>query len=116
MQEKRRRRALSSGLASCAAAIIMGLPGCVPAPAATSVAAAVPAGAARIWFYRDYEPSVSLNNANVELNGALVGTVTADGGAIYRDVAPGHYHITAQSYGRDANQAKDVDLGPGQEA
>lgn len=77
-----------------------------PAPAA-------PAGTARIWFYRDWEPYESLNLANVELNGAYAGSVQ-NGGALYRDVPPGHYHIAAESFGKDFNQTKDVDLAPGQ--
>ena len=76
----------------------------------------VPPGAARIWFYRDYEPSVSLNNATVTLNGAVAAQVSAFGGGSYRDVPPGHYHIAVESFGQDSNQTKDVDLGPGQEA
>ena len=35
--------------------------------------------------------------------------------AFYRDVPPGHYHIAPQSFGRDFNQDKDVDLTPGQQ-
>ena len=93
--------------------------GCASAPprtAAIATATPVAPGAARIWFYRDYEPSVSLNAANVALNGSRVGSVQPDGGAFYRDVVPGHYHITVESYGVDINQDKDVDLAPGQEA
>jgi hypothetical protein len=66
------------------------------------------AGSARIWFYRDYEPSVSLDLANVALNGAPAGSVEPDGTAFDRDVAPGHYHVTIESVGTDVNQAKDV--------
>jgi hypothetical protein len=39
----------------------------------------------------------------------------ANGSVFYRDVPPGHYHIAPQSYGRDINQDKDVDLAPGQQ-
>lgn len=87
----------------------------VPAASAAVVSPGAP-GAARIWFYRDYEPSVSLSLAPVSLNGTLVGYVQPDGTAFYRDVAPGRYHITVESVGRDVNQARDVELGPGQEA
>jgi hypothetical protein len=106
-----------SGAVLCAAVLVLG--GCTGiAPPAASSAASAPLGpgAARIWFYRDYEPSVSLNVANVALNGARAGSVQPDGGVFYRDVAPGHYHITVESYGADVNQDKDVDLAPGQEA
>ena len=86
------------------------------APAASAVATPLAPGMARIWFYRDYEPSVSLNLAAVSLNGTLSGYVQPDGSAFYRDVAPGRYHITVGSYGRDFNQSKDVDLPAGAEA
>jgi len=75
--------------------VLLLLGGCVSpptVPAASAVVSPVPAGAARIWFYRDYEPSVSLNLAAVALNGALAGYVQPEGSAFYRDVAPGRYH------------------------
>lgn len=75
----------------------------------------IPPGAARIWFYRDYEPSVTMNDANVDLNGARVLTLPAFGPALYRDVAPGSYLIAAESVGVDTNQTKAVNLGAGQE-
>jgi hypothetical protein len=100
-------------------ALLLLLAGCVrppTVPAASVAMSPVQAGAARIWFYRDYEPSVSLNLAAVSLNGALAGYVQPDGSAFYRDVPPGHYHVTVESVGKDVNQEKDVDLPPGQEA
>ncbi|MFL5265618.1 MAG: DUF2846 domain-containing protein [Stellaceae bacterium] len=75
----------------------------------------VPQGQARIWFYRVWEPSESLNLANIDVNGTYFGTV-ANGGSFYRDVAPGHYHIAPVTYNRDFNQSRDVDLAPGQQA
>jgi Protein of unknown function (DUF2846) len=97
---------LASGLLLMAA-------GCATAqvPVAT---APVPTGQARIWFYRPYEPSESLNLANIDVNGSYIGAV-ANGGAFYRDVPPGHYHIAPVSYNRDFNQDKDVDLAPDQQ-
>jgi hypothetical protein len=89
--------------------------GCAEPPATVPVAAPpVPAGQARIWFYRPYEPSESLNLANINVNGNLFGAV-ANGSAFYRDVPPGHYHIAPESFGQDFNQDKDVDLAPGQQ-
>jgi hypothetical protein len=78
-------------------------------PAAAAVSA-VMAGWARIWFYRDYSPSVSLNLANVAPHGAPAGSAEPDGTAFYRDGAPGHYHVTIESVGTDVNQAKDVKI------
>ncbi len=101
-----------------AVAVLLAAAGCSqPAPGvqAASVAAPTP-GAARIWFYRDFEPSISLNMAPVQLNGANAGYVRPDGIAFFRDVLPGHYHITVSSDGTDGNQDRDVDLGSGQEA
>lgn len=98
-----------------ATALLLILSACA---APTRVAAPLPpgAGTARLWFYRDFEPSISLNNANVELNGAMVASVPADGSALYRDVPPGRYRVTVQSFGQDVNQTKTVDLASGQEA
>ena len=75
----------------------------------------IPAGQARIWVYRIWLPSESLNLANIDVNGSYFGSVQ-NGGALYRDVPPGHYHIAPQSYGSDFNQDKDLDLVSGQQA
>ena len=110
-------RAVGHWAAVCAIARV--LAGSLPAsqaPAASAVAASVPAGTARIWVYRDYEPYGSRNYATVTLNGAVAGQASPDGAAFYRDVAPGRYHIGVVSPGMDVNQAKDIDLAPGQEA
>ena len=91
--------------------------GCTEPPATSQFMVAappIPAGQARIWFYRDWEPSESLNLANINVNGSYFGSV-ANGGSFYRDGSPGHYHIAPQSYGQDFNQDKDVDLAPGQQ-
>jgi hypothetical protein len=85
-----------------------------PPVAAGQAAPPVAAGQARIWFYRTWLPSESLNLANIDVNGAYYGSV-ANGSAFYRDVPPGHYHIAPASYNRDVNQNRDVDLAPGQE-
>ena len=97
-------------------ALLLLAAGCAgpPAPAQIAVAPPVPAGQARVWFYRPLEPYESLNLARLEMNGSFVGAV-ANGSALYRDVPPGHYHIAPESFGRDFNQDKDVDLAPGQQ-
>jgi hypothetical protein len=85
------------------------------AQVAQVAAGSIPPGQARIWFYRDYEPFVSRNFASVDLNGARVASLPPASGPVYRDVAPGHYRITPESWGTDINQSKEVDLAPGQE-
>jgi len=82
-------------------------------PAASYAISPVPVQA-RIWFYRDLSIYSSLAETYVRLNGAPVG-VSQPGGAFYRDVPPGHYHISADSYLDDPDQDRDVDLVPGQE-
>jgi Protein of unknown function (DUF2846) len=99
-----------------ASGLLLMAAGCVDLPATTQVPVAtapVPTGQARMWFYRPYEPYESLNLANIDMNGSYIGAV-ANGGAFYRDVPPGRYHIAPQSFGRDFNQDRDVDVAPGQ--
>lgn len=70
---------------------------------------------ARIWFYRDYEPYAGKGLPAVAENGRYVGQAEL-GGAFYRDVPPGHYHVTVETFGVDVNQSADFDLAPRQEA
>jgi hypothetical protein len=108
--EPRRWLLWASGLMLIAA-------GCADPPEMPQIPAAaspVLAGQARIWFYRDWQPSESLNLANIDINGSYFGSV-ANGSAFYRDVPAGHYHIAPVSYNRDFNQDKDVDVAPGQQ-
>jgi hypothetical protein len=103
-------------MASAGALLLSGFAVVADAQVASPVAAAMAPGSARIWFYRDYEPYGGRNYAPVALNGVEAGYVQPDGGAFYRDVPAGHYHITVASDGMDVNQAKDVDLPPSGEA
>jgi Protein of unknown function (DUF2846) len=95
------------GLVSCV--LLLFAAGCADPPAAP-----VPPGQARIWFYRDWLPSESLNLANVDVNGRYFGSV-ANGSAFYRDVPPGLYHIAPVSWATDVNQNSNVALVPGQQ-
>ncbi len=97
--------------------LLLFLAGCA-GPLQQTVALApgpIPPGQARIWFYRVYDPSLSQNLANVDLNNARAVSIASAGPPLYRDVAPGHYHISPETYGVDVNQTKDVDLAAGQE-
>jgi hypothetical protein len=75
----------------------------------------IPPGEARVWFYRVYLPSETLNMTKVTMNGVYAGYAQL-GGAFYRDVPPGTYHVEVESYGTDFNQSTNVALVPGQEA
>jgi hypothetical protein len=95
--------------------LVLTAAGCAaPSPQVSVAAPPVPAGQARIWFYRPLELSESLNLANIDVNSSYVGSVE-NGGVFYRDVSPGHYHIAPVSYNRDFNQDKNVDLASGQQ-
>jgi hypothetical protein len=97
-------------------AVLLVAASCVQLPQTSSVAIPpVPSGAARVWFYRDYEPHETLARPYVRLNQQVVG-ISEPGGAFYRDVAPAHYSITVDSAGRDVNQFAEADLAIGQEA
>ena len=92
------------------------LAGCARNPTVGSISVpAIPEREARIWFYRVYLPSETLNMTKVSMNGAYAGYAEL-GGAFYRDVPPGIYHIEVESYGRDFNQSTNVALVAGQEA
>lgn len=99
---------LSAGLAAA---------GCAQGPDVGSVAIRpIPPGQARIWIYRNFVPSESLNLAQVMINGAVAGYAEPGGGAFYRDVPPGHYRVSVPSYGRDFDQTANFDLAPGEQA
>jgi hypothetical protein len=65
-------------------------------------------GEARIWIYRDYLASESLNPATVSINGAVTGYAQAAGGVFCRDVPPGPYLVTVDGHGRDTNQSANA--------
>jgi len=99
-----------------AAGLLLAAASCDQLPPTSSVAIpSIPAGAARLWFYRDYEPYETLARPYVRLNEQIVG-ISEPGGAFYRDVAPAHYSIRVDSAGRDFNQVADAELAGGQEA
>jgi hypothetical protein len=61
-----------------------------------------------------WDPSESLNVANIGVNGVYVGSVEP-GGAFYRDVNPGIYHIVPQNQYIDYNQNTNVAVVPGEQ-
>ncbi|MBV9816700.1 MAG: hypothetical protein JO229_13240 [Alphaproteobacteria bacterium] len=96
--------------------VLAALVGCARNPTVGSVSPPpIPEHEARLWFYRLYIPSETLNMTKVSMNGAYAGYAQL-GGAFYRDVPPGVYHIEVESYGKDFNQSTNVALAAGQEA
>ena len=78
----------------------------------------IPYGQARVWIVRGSQPSDPnhlYETAAVTLNGAKVG-YSQQGGALYRDVVPGHYVVAAASFQDvDESQSAKIDLAAGQE-
>lgn len=92
--------------------------GCAAPPTFEEIAGSLPPvlpGEARIFIYRNNEPSQSLSWVRVFFNGANVGAV-GNGYVIMRDVPPGTYLISVASQGLFPNQDQVVTLGPGQAA
>jgi len=100
-------------LSAAAIAAALAMSGCARAPLVAAITPPpIPPGKARVWFYRVYLPSDTLNMTQVTMNGAYAGYAQL-GGAFYRDVTPGVYHIEVASYGRDIGQSTNVALVPG---
>ena len=97
--------------------VLLGIAGCAQVPPTTS-ATVIPqlaAQQARVWFYRDLNPYENLGRPYIRMNGGMVG-LSEPGGAFYRDVPPGHYHVVADSYLDEACQDTGVDLLAEQQA
>jgi hypothetical protein len=98
-----------------AAILLLTMAACSQLPTTASVTIPpIPAGEARVWFYRPIDAYDSLNTPYIRMNDAIV-AISQPQGASYRDVPAGQYHITVDSYGKDFNQDKDVALVAGQE-
>ena len=107
---------LSRPLRRACAVIPLVAAACVqsPPPTASVTIPPIPAGEARVWFYRPIDAYDSMATPYIRMNDTIV-AVSMPEGASYRDVPPGPYHITVDSYGKDFNQDKNVQLGAGQE-
>ena len=100
-------------LAMC---LILILASCSQVPSTSSVAIPpVPAGESRIWLYRNEGPYESHQTPYFRLNGQLVG-ISQPNASLYRDVPPGHYTVSVDSYGVPySNQFANFDIRAGQE-
>jgi hypothetical protein len=84
-------------------------------PTSSAVIPPLPPGGARVWIYRNDGPYDSQVLPYLRLNGQVAGIVEPNG-AFYRDVPPGHYALTVDSYGIPyPNQFAQFDIGAGQE-
>ncbi len=84
-------------------------------PTSSAVIPPVPAGDGRIWFYRNDGPYDSQDRPYLRLNGQVAGIVEPNG-AFYRDVPPGHFTVSVDSYGVPyPNQFANFDIRAGQE-
>ena len=101
----------------CVASILLLLTSCSQvAPTSSAVIPPIPAGVARIWIYRNEGPYETQDRPYLRLNSQIAGN-SEPNGALYRDVPPGNYAVTVDSYGVPfPNQFAQVDLGGGQEA
>jgi hypothetical protein len=74
----------------------------------------IPAGEARVWFYRNAEVYDSQQQPYILMNGTIVG-VSQPRGSFYFDVRPGFYHVTVQQYLSNPEEDANINLVPGQQ-
>ena len=110
-------RLLSNWPRRCVAGLFLLLTSCSQLPPTGSVAISpVAPGAARIWIYRNDTPQDSQERPYLRLNGQPAG-IAEPNGALYRDLPPGHYMVSVDSYGAPfPNQFAEVDLIAGETA
>jgi hypothetical protein len=95
--------------------MLLAMSACAQLPQTASVAIPpIPAGDARVWFYRTIDAYDTMSTPYIRMNEQIV-AISEPGGASYRDVPPGQYHIAVDTYGHDFNQDANVALVPGQE-
>src|SRR6266446_4819549 len=101
---------------SAVAAILIAATNCTQLPPTSSVAIRpISAGDARLWIYRDGGPRDAQQRPYLRLNGQIAG-ISEPNGTFYRDVSPGHYTVTVDSYlSGYLNQFVDINLAAGQE-
>lgn len=100
---------LSGAVLGCAAQSLA--PGRTVAQTASTIPP-LAAGLARVWFLRQYQPSVSLRTPMMFVNGAPLAS-SVPGTALFRDLPPGTYTFTVETCTVDTNQAATLNLAPG---
>jgi len=77
------------GLRRCAASVLLLLTSCsqVP-PTSSAVIPPIPAGAARIWVYRNDGPYDSQNRPYLRLNGQVAGISEPNGALFFTQLVP----------------------------
>jgi len=100
---------------AAAAILLLIMAACSQLPTTASVTIPpIPAGEARVWFYRPIDAYDSLNTPYIRMNDAIV-AISQPAGASYRDVPAGQYHIAVDSYLNSPQQDQNVALVPAQE-
>src|SRR5215472_76222 len=99
-----------------AMSLLLILAGCSRLPSTGSVTIPpVAAGESRIWLYRNEGLHESHQTPYFRLNGQPVG-ISEPNAALYRDVPPGRYTVSVDSYGVPyPNQFANFDISGGQE-
>ena len=113
----RRTRLLGATIAMIVGALAPLVALGLPLPARAQFAPPVqlappPAGLARVWFLRQFQPEENLSTPWIYANGVPIAT-SQPGTIFYRDFAPGTYTFTVDTCGHDVNQFPLVQLLPG---
>lgn len=96
---------------------LLGFPACAPQSGVSISQAQIPAlppGMARVWFMRDNDPQEQQGTPIIHINGQAVGR-SESGTAFFRDIPPGSYHFSVQSYGIPSDYKDRLQLAPGQQ-
>ena len=109
------------GLVGLCALGFLALAGCTPQEKAASSQAKIPPvepGMARVWFFRQSDPTggnVYAAEPIIYANGAPVGQI-AQGTAFFHNFPPGKYRFTVQPFGTPTREHDTLQLAPGTQA